>query len=174
MNLLDVVVETKRLKLIPIKESHVIDVYKNFTIDITQYMYPQPTGHIEDAEKFVLSSIDGLKAGTNLQMVTLDKETDEFLGCIGLHNVGTEDPELGLWIKKSAHKNGYGLEAIRGLVKWARENLDFDHFKCPVDRNNYRVRRIPLVLGGKMVKAYKRLNMDSSKELDIVEYWINK
>ena len=172
MDLTKVAIETRRLKLLPIKEKNITDVFINFTVDITQYMYPQPTGHIRDAESFVWNSISGLEAGTNLQMVMVDKETEEFIGCIGLHNVGTPDPELGLWVKKSAHSNGYGLEAIRGLVEWARENIELDHFRYPVDRNNRASRRIPTTVGGTFAKSYKRLNMDSSKELDIVEYWI--
>ena len=172
MNLNEVVIETKRLKMIPINESHTRDVYTNFTKSITSLMYPQPTGHIEEAEKFVLSSIEGLKEGTNLQLVILLKDTEEFLGCLGLHHVGTKDPELGVWVKKSAHSNGYGLEGIRGVVKWAKENIKFEHLKYPVDKNNKSSRRIPIALGGKFMKSYKLLNMNKTKELDIVEYWI--
>jgi RimJ/RimL family protein N-acetyltransferase len=174
MDLSKVVIETKRLRIQPISEKNILDVYKNFTIDITQYMYPQPTGHIKDAEVFIRESMKGLKEGTNLQMVMVLKDTDEFIGCLGLHNVGTPDPELGLWVKKSAHSHGYGLEGIRGIVEWARENLELDHFRYPVDRNNRSSRRIPVTIGGSFAKSYKRPNMDESKILDIVEYWIPK
>ncbi len=172
MKLNDVIIKTKRLKLVPINESHIMDVYKYFTIDITQYMYPQSTGHIEDTEKFISDSMKGLAAGTNLQMVILKAETDEFIGCVGLHNVGSDDPELGVWIKKKAHSNGYGMEAIRGVIAWAKENLEFDHLKYPVDKHNMASRRIPLTLGGKFVKGYRMLNMNATKELVIAEYWI--
>ena len=174
MNLNEVVIESRRLKLVAINESHIRDVYTNFTQPISRFMFPQPTGQIDDTEKFVKSSMEGLVAGTNLQLVILDIENDEFLGCIGLHNIGTEDPELGVWIKKSAQSEGYGLEGIRELVKWAKANIDYDHFKYPVDKNNTSSRRIPVTLGGKFMKSYKRMNMLKTKELDIVEYWIKK
>lgn len=172
MNLNEVVIETKRLKLVPIDETHISKVYKHFTKPISRYMFPQPTGQIEDTERFVLSSIEGLKNGTNLQLVVLDKETDRFLGCMGLHNIGSDDPELGLWIRRSAQENGYGLEGMRGVVQWAKENIQYDHFKYPVDKNNTSSRRIPVTLGGKFMKSYKRMNMLGTKELNIVEYWI--
>lgn len=172
MNLNEVVIITNRLKLVAINESHIRVVYSNFTQPISRYMYPQPTGQIDDTKKFVKSSMEGLDAGTNLQLVILDKENEEFLGCIGLHNIGTKDPELGVWIKKSAQLQGYGLEGIRELVKWAKAHIEYDHFKYPVDRNNTSSRRIPVTLGGKFMKSYKRMNMLKTKELDIVEYWI--
>lgn len=173
MNLNEVVIETKRLKLVPINENHIAKVYQHFTISVSRYMYPQPTGHVEDAENFVRTSMEGLKEGTNLQLVIIDKVTNKFIGCIGLHNIGSTDPELGVWVRNSRQSYGYGLEAIRGLISWARENVEYEYMRYPVDRHNRSSRRIPLSVGGKFVKSYKKLNMTGTKELDIVEYWIN-
>lgn len=172
MNLKDVVIETKRLRLTPINESHLMPVYKHFTISITKFMYPQPSGNIGDTEEFINSSVEGILNGTNLQLVIHDKDTDKFLGCVGLHHVGSVDPELGVWIRKSFHSQGLGMEAVRGLIKWANENIEFNHLKYPVDKNNRSSRRIPLSCGGKFIKSYSLLNMNKTKELDIVEYWI--
>lgn len=172
MNLNEVVIETKRLELTPINDSHLMPIYKHFTISITKYMFPQPSGNIGDTENFIKASMEGLTDGTNLQLVIHDNETNKFLGCVGLHNIGTEDPELGVWIRKSYHSQGLGMEAIRGVIKWANENIEFDHLKYPVDKNNRSSRRIPMSCGGKFVKSYSMQNMNKTKELDIVEYWI--
>ena len=172
MNLNEVIIETKRLKLVPIRESHLMPIYKHFTISISKYMFPQPSGNIGDTESFIKTSMEGLNAGTNLQLVIEDKITGKFMGCVGLHHVGRIDPELGVWIRKSYQEQGLGMEAIRGLVKWAKENIEFDHLKYPVDRNNRSSRRIPMSCGGKFVKSYTMPNMNKTNELDIVEYWI--
>jgi len=37
-------------------------------------------------------------------MVITNKNEDEFIGCIGLHNINTLTPELGIWTKKLSHK----------------------------------------------------------------------
>lgn len=173
MNLNDVVIETKRLKLTPINDSHLMPIYKHFTISITKFMFPQPSGNIGDTEDFIQTSIKGLNNGTNLQLVIHDNETNKFLGCAGLHNIGSIDPELGVWIRKSFHSQGFGMEAVRGLIKWANTNIQFAHLKYPVDKHNRSSRRIPLSCGGKFVKSYSLLNMNNTKELDIVEYWID-
>jgi len=172
MDLSDVVIITNRLILKAIEECFVKDIFDEFTLNITTFMYPQPSGNIEDTWEFVRSSMEGLKEGTNLQLVILDKVTSEFLGCCGLHNLNEREPELGIWLKKSAHRNGYGLEAITGIIEWTRLNMDFVHLKYPVDKNNYASRRIPEFFNGKLVKEYTHTNI-MGKELDIVEYWIN-
>jgi len=40
---------------------------------IINFMYPQPSGNIEDTKEFVRISMMGLSEGTNLQLVILDK-----------------------------------------------------------------------------------------------------
>jgi len=171
MNLNEVVIHTTRLRLIPIRKEHITEVFENFTTDITKHMYPQPTGDIKDTEAFVISSIEGLNNGTNLQLVILDTEDGDFLGCAGLHHVEQLDPELGIWIKKKSHGRGLGLEAMNGLIRWAKENLKFDHLKYPVARNNHASKRIPIMNGGKLMKEYISVNQNG-ESMDIVEYWI--
>jgi len=97
----------------------------------------------------------------------------EFLGCCGLH--GREKwttPELGIWLKKTAHGNRFGQSAIGLLVTWASENLNIDYFIYPVDRENVPSRKIPELLGGTIFKEVK-VKTHSGAILDEVIYKIN-
>ncbi len=172
MNLSETIITTERLILKSINQSFIKDIFDNFTTEITTFMYPQPSGNIEDTKEFVRISMIGLSEGTNLELVILDKATNEFLGCCGLHKLNESEPELGIWLKKAAHNNGFGLEAISGIIEWARSQIKFTYLKYPVDRNNYPSRRIPEHFSGKLVKEYYHTNM-IGKELDIVEYWVS-
>lgn len=172
MNLIDVEIQTERLSLKAMDKSYISHIFNDFTKDITTYMYPQPSGNIKDSEQFVMSSIEGLQSGTNLQLVIIDKSSQEFLGCCGLHQLNNNEPELGIWLKKSAHGHSYGLEAIKGIIDWTRTNMNYDHLKYPVDRQNLPSKRIPEYFKGKVVKEYILKNMEG-KELDIVEYQIS-
>jgi len=172
MNLLGYVIQTERLELMAIDENYIEDIFTSFTKDITTYMYPQPSGNINDTEQFVKGSMVGLEDGTNLQLVIVNKISKEFLGCCGLHNLNATESELGIWLKKNAHGHGYGLEAIEGIVNWARTNMAVDTLKYPVDRKNIPSRKIPEHFKGKVSKEYKHLNM-ADEELDILEYWIS-
>jgi RimJ/RimL family protein N-acetyltransferase len=173
MNLLDTKIETNRLLLVPINLSYAGDIFRNFTAEITLYMYPKPAKQIDETLEFINSSLKGLANGTNLQLVIIGKVAKEFIGCAGLHDVGQIDPELGIWTKKASHGNGYGLEAITAMIAWARSNIQFEYLKYPVDKRNYPSRRIAEFNGGVMKKEYRKVNQ-SGFELDEVEYWIFK
>ena len=173
MNLLNTKIETKRLLLVPINLSYAEDIFRNFTTEITLYTYPKPAKQIGETLEFINSSLKGLEKGTNLQLVIIGKESKEFIGCAGLHNVCQVDPELGIWTKKASHGNGYGLESITAIIDWARSNIQFEYMKYPVDKRNYPSRRIAELNGGVVKKEYREVNQ-SGFELDEVEYWIFK
>lgn len=168
-----VTIISKRLKQVAISMEYAEDIFKSFNKDITTYMYPKPADTIDETISFINSSIESLNEGTDLQLVILNRETNEFLGCSGLHNIDGKEPELGIWIKKEAHHNGYGIEAMSAMLEWARENIDFEYIIYPVDKRNYASKRIPESFNGAAIKEYKTVNL-SGDELDIVEYRIYK
>jgi [ribosomal protein S5]-alanine N-acetyltransferase len=169
----EVTILSERLKQVPISMDYAEDIFKSFNKDITTYMYPKQAGSIDETIDFINSSNEALEEGSNLQLVVLNKDTNKFLGCSGLHNINDKDPELGIWIKKEAHNNGYGIEAIGAIIEWAKRNIDFEYLKYPVDKRNYASRRIPESFNGIAKKEYKAINL-SNDELDIVEYRIYK
>lgn len=171
MNLIEVEITTKRLLLQAIAMHHKTEIFKEFTVEISTYMYPRPAIDISETEQFIEDSTIGLTNGYNLQLVILKKDTQEFLGCTGIHNINTETPEFGIWLKKSAQGQGYGLETITALKQWAQENLDCEYLRYPVDKENYPSRRIPERLGGVIVKEYDKVNL-SGNVLHLVEYKI--
>ncbi len=152
-NLLNEKIETERLLLIPISEKYIDEIYEEFTEDVSVFMYPQPTGKIEDTKNFINESRSGLKAGTNLQLVILNKETNEFLGCAGLHNLD-KTLEFGIWLKKSAQGYKYGQEAMQAIKGWADENLNYNYILYPVAEDNIASKKIPEMLGGHIFRAY--------------------
>ena len=80
-------------------------------------------------------------------------------------------PELGIWIKKSAHGNGYGKEAMVALKKWADKNLKYDYILYPVAQDNLASRKIPEFLGGKIEHEYDE-ETQNGVTLHFIEYRI--
>jgi [ribosomal protein S5]-alanine N-acetyltransferase len=171
MNLMEVEITSERLLLQAIAMRHKTEILKEFTVEITTYMYPRPAKDISETERFIEDSMIGLKKGYNLQLVILKKDTQEFFGCTGIHNINTGTPEFGIWLKKSVQGQGYGLETITALKRWAEKNLDCKYLIYPVDRENYPSRCIPERLGGEIVKEYDKTNL-SGNVLHLVEYRI--
>ncbi len=168
---LEVKIETDNLLLLPISLEYKEDIFKEFSPEITVFMFPKPAEKIEETEEFINESVKQKLAGTDLVVVVLDKNTKAYLGNAGLHNINTRTPEFGIWIKKSAHGNGFGKESIFALKKWADKNLKYEYILYPVDKENIASRRIPETLGGKVFREYEEKNL-SGNNLQLLEYRI--
>lgn len=171
MDLRKEVIETDRLILKATTLEDVPFIFEQFTVDLTQYMFPVPSGKIEDTKAFVEASLVGLEAGNNLQLSVFDKENHAFLGCCGLHKLNDTMPEVGIWLSKTAHGHHYGLEIVSALIEWAKMNTEVSMVKYPVDHRNIPSQKIPLALGGVTLGHLKLINM-ANFELEIVEYGI--
>lgn len=101
-------IETERLKIAPMSMEYKMDCFREYTPEITKYMFHAPPKDPSVIEEVIRSSLEEMKNGTNLPLVILKKDTGEFLGRVELNEPHTKHPELGGWIKKSAHGNGYG------------------------------------------------------------------
>ena len=114
----------------------------------------------------------GLANQRELVCVVLEKEQKTFLGCCGLHaRPSWPEPELGIWIKASAHWYGYGREAVQTMAHWAFHHLNSTSLIYPVDRQNNPSRNIAESLGG-VVTAEKKVLTQRGTLLDEVVYRI--
>lgn len=180
-NIHTITIETERLLLVPITMQYAEEIFKEFTREITTYMSPKPAKDISETKAFIQDSINTMNAWTNYQTVILDKTTKEFLGCAWLHGDNPKAPELGIWIKKSAHGKKIGREAIAGLTDRAQKNLDFEYLFYPVDKDNIPSRKIVESLWGIVQKdndgndiVTNHQTIDPNSEIHWVAYRIYK
>jgi len=150
MNSIDSNIEiaAKRIVLRPVSMEYKEKICQEFTPEVTKYMPFTPKGDITITEDFIRNSKQELQEETSLQLCILLKNNDnEFLGCCGLHHINTKAIEIGLWLKKSVHGKGYGIETVEALIDWANKQFDFDYLFYPVDKDNSASKRIPEKLG---------------------------
>ncbi len=171
MNLLSVIIESERLKLVPTSDKYAQDIFKEFSDELTVLMYPKPAKKIEETLSFINISRRAMEKGEQLQVVILNKLTNEFIGHGGVSKFNTDTPELGIWIKKSAHGHKYGREAVKSLKEWIDKNKSYKYIIYPVDSRNIPSRKIAESLGGVIEDEYKKKNM-AGNMLDEVEYRI--
>ena len=170
LDLTNIEISSQRLKLTTSLNPYSEDIFREFNDDIIQYMLPKPAVTIEETVTFINDSLAGMREGWNLVLAITLKAGEEFLGCCGLHGEGRHrTPELGIWIKKSAHGHKYGREAIQALSVWAYENLDLDYLIYPVDRANISSRKIAESLGGRVFDE-KQVKTVRGGYLDEVKY----
>ena len=171
MNTSNIIIETENLYLKSATLDYKEDIFREFTSEVTVYMSPKPPDKIEETIEFIETAMKANAEGTNLQTVVIHKQSKEFLGNAGLHHIDTKTPELGIWIKKSAHGHSYGKEAIVALKEWADKNLQYEYLSYPVAEDNRASRKIPEFLGGQTAREYDDINM-SGKKLHLLEYRI--
>lgn len=163
--------ESERLLLVPIAIKYKDEIFRELSPEITTFMYPAPAKDISETEAFIEDSLKGLSEGSNLQLVMFAKDSQEFLGCVGLHHVDSKTPEMGIWLKKSSHGKRYGKEAMTAIKKWADENLKYDYILYPVADKNIASRKIPESLGGKIESEYDTKGLGGN-EYHCLEYRI--
>lgn len=171
INLKNVVIESERLKLVPTSENYAKDIFKEFTYEITRYMMPRAPRQIKETLGFIKASKKATDKGEELEVVILSKDTGEFIGHGGIRKLNSDTPVLGIWIKKSAHGQKFGREAVKALKEWADRNIKYKYLEYPVDKKNIPSRKIAESLGGIVEKELKKRNM-AGNILDEVEYRI--
>ena len=172
MNLAATTISTARLTIIPVNKQYADDIFRELTPKVATYLSFDPTGKIEDIYTFITKSQVNMRRGEEMPVVIINTVTNEFIGCAGVHKIRTGKPELGIWIKQSAYRQGYGKEVIQGLISWARNNLEFKFLTFPVAKANTPSRKLIESLGGIIVEE-KTTTSPSGKVLDEVIYRVN-
>ncbi|HVT59389.1 MAG TPA: GNAT family N-acetyltransferase [Thermoanaerobaculia bacterium] len=151
-------ITTDRLVLVPVGPAHRTDIFREFTPELTIYMAAAPAAEIGDTDRFIRESIARMERDEEIVCAVLARRSDELLGVTGLHRIHTPTPELGVWIKRGAHGNGYGREAVAALKAWADQHLEVEYIRYPVAAANRASRKIAEALGGELVREFEDAN----------------
>lgn len=144
-----IVIQSSRLQLSQFRLTDAEEVFACITPAITRFMHWDPTTWSE----YIARCEERLRAPDphTLSFVIRRRDDNECLGMAGLEESGSPSPELGLWMKESAHGHGFGREVIAALAQWAHENLGKDSFVYPVALQNTASRHIAEGLGGVII-----------------------
>jgi RimJ/RimL family protein N-acetyltransferase len=153
-----------KVKLVPISLKYAGIIFRELTEGIVKYLdLEKPPSVIEETKGFITWSIAHRKTGEDIVLVILYK--DKFIGVCGIHDLKTDHPRMGLWLKKSAHGKGFGKESVSLLIAWARNNLMFENITYTSHIDNTPSIRIIESLGGVF-------NGDAKDKPNHVEYLI--
>lgn len=173
LDLNNVILETPRLRLVPITQKYREDIFREFTDEITLFMNPPTPTTIADVDKFIMDSTAKRTARREIVFAILDKDTGDFFGNCGVHEIDSKTPELGIWLKASIHGSGYGREVMQALKKWIDDTLDYTYILYPVAVENTASRALAEGLGGEAAREYDATT-PSGKVMHEVEYRIYK
>ncbi|MDP1603846.1 MAG: GNAT family N-acetyltransferase [Legionella sp.] len=169
LDYLQLTLESKRVKLIPISRKYAKDICREFTAEVTQYMWPSAPKTQTEINQHILDQRLKMQNEEEIALIIAEKSSLEFLGYTCLHKADSKTPELGIWLKKGAHGFNYGFEALNLLKTWAETNIEYDYLKYPVVRTNIPSCKIAEKMGGIIKDEYFKTS-ESGKLLDEVEY----
>lgn len=128
-------INTNRLKLIPISYKFEEDIFNNFTPEITTYLISTPAKNIQKTRHMISKALKNWENQTDYVFAITLKDTEEFIGIVGIHAIKSDRPILGIWIKTSFQGNHYGQETIGGIIDLAK-TLKLSKIFYSVDKRN--------------------------------------
>ncbi|MES2744683.1 MAG: GNAT family N-acetyltransferase [Bdellovibrionota bacterium] len=156
--------------------------------NISQWMpWAKPVPDVETSEEFVRSAVTDFAARTTLVMLIWNRHTGQLLGSSGFHEINWDVPsfETGYWLRGDALGQGYVVEAVNALTRYAFQVLGAKRLAIHCDRDNFKSRAVPETLGfnldgvlrNHLLKVdrkelrdtfiYSRIDLDGLPELDV-------
>ena len=154
-----IVIQSPRLELSQFQMTDAPEVFRCITPVIAKFLpweSPSWTEYVTRCEQRVEAS-----ESDKFSFVIRRLNNRECLGMASFEDADSVSPELGLWLKESAHGQGFGLEVVASLVKWGHASLGKENFLYPVAVENIASRRIAEHLHGEIIGSRTNTKYDS-------------
>ena len=122
-------------KLEPFDLKYANDYFKEFNEEIAMYQWPDPFESLDDAKGLLTEFVEEMEREETLVFSVLS-ESGEFLGSTEVHGLEEDCPELGVWIKQSAQKQGLAYKALKETLDYAFEKYGKKAFFYEADVRN--------------------------------------
>ena len=132
---MEVLFQTERLMICPFSCDFLEDYYREFTDAVTKYQFPDSFKSLDAAREVMSGFVKDMAEGRMLELAVLTPDGG-FIGGMEAFGTDGETPEVGLWIKSSAHHMGYGYEALRGLIDYLNAQKKYRYYIYEVDVRN--------------------------------------
>lgn len=154
-----VVIQSPRLQLSQFRMIDAQDVFGCITPPIARFMPWEPplwSEYLARCEKRAQAPEPNM-----FSFVIRRLDSKECLGMASFEGTESASPELGLWLKESVHRQGFGQEVVAALVQWGHATLGKTSFIYPVAVQNIASRRIAENLGGEIIGNRRNPKYDS-------------
>lgn len=161
-------IKTERTVIIPFNMKYLDDYYNYFNSEITKYQRPDPFEDIDTARSTLQEFINEMDRGETLFYAIL--LNDQFIGGIEVRGLDGDCPELGIWIKPSAQKNGYAFEVLDAVLEYAVEKKGKKAFFYEADIRNIASTKLLQKLAIKYAiqdEGVEQLTTDSGRKLEM-------
>ena len=144
------ILETERIIIKEFQEGDVHELMKVFSDPDVMMFSSHGVRNEHQILDFIKHSKQNYKLYNFGQWGLFNRSTGEFLGVAGLNKSDVNDSELvhvSYRLKKSRQGNGYAVEAVNGILKYAKEMLGFSSLHAMIDPNNKPSEKLALKAG---------------------------
>ena len=154
-----IVIQSPRLQLSQFQMADAPEVFECITPAISRFMPWEPPSWSE----YVTRCEKRMQAPEpdKFSFVIRRLDNRECLGMASFEDADSVSPEVGLWLKESAHGQGFGREVVAALVQWGHATLGKKSFIYPVAVQNIASRRIAESLHGEIISSRTNPKYDS-------------
>jgi RimJ/RimL family protein N-acetyltransferase len=154
-----IVIQSRRLQLGQFQMKDAQDVFRCITLAIAKFMPWEPPSwgdYLARCERRVQAPDPN-----KFSFVIRRLDNGECLGMASFEGADSVSPEVGLWLKETAHAQGFGTEVVAALIEWGHTTLGKESFIYPVAVQNTASRRIAEKLHGEIIANRKNPKYDS-------------
>lgn len=146
---MDDVLDTRRLRLVPLADSHATALFDIFRDPTTlEYWHHPPHQSVSETEDMVAAMIGGASPVWTI----IHKATERPIGLITFIRAAV--PGMGYIVAKDYWKQGYGTEAASAALTIGFQALGFDRLELWIDERNLASQRLAARLGFKGVGRF--------------------
>jgi [ribosomal protein S5]-alanine N-acetyltransferase len=139
---LDLMLETPRLRLRPPRIDDAEDIFRYASDpDVTRFLIFGPHTQLSQSVEFSRERLKRIAEGTSITWVILEKTEERPFGAIELSISGGEG-DVGYVLAKSHWGRGIAPEAVRAVLKFAREQLSLERVNGSCDWENTKSARV--------------------------------
>ena len=126
-------------------------------LDVTRFLSVVPHPYTEsDADVFLKMTLKNRekKPREEYNLVVTDKETNEFLGAVGISSINELDKSatMGYWLGKRHWRNSYMTEVVLEIIRFAFEELKLRRINISAavenDASNALIKKVGFVYEG--------------------------
>jgi len=139
---------------------------------ITEYMSVIPYESQSQTLECINEHVENMKNNETLQLCIINDKDKSFIGRIGIYELKSEIPEIGIWIKKTEQGKGYGFEATNATIEWVFRNLGIKRLLYPVDKRNHNSIKIVKKINSSFLTDIKKEKYNG-KEVEVLGYEIH-
>lgn len=153
-----IILETENLNIEPLNYEHEEILFDNLTAKAKNYMFPNGAKTKKDITVFIKKYLKNYEEQEDpensdfMEYVILTKNNLEIIGTVGLTNLQSKNPTIGIWIFNLINNSSLAKEGINKI----RTNFDFQHLIFEIEEENTPVRRFIDSIGGIIAKKYTK------------------